>query len=126
MWHFIESRQRAMRRVIRTVPRAAMDALVADDWPGNIRELQNVIERALILSPGPVLQIDEALGLAARGGRGGGRNHVHEALHETERAHILRILQRCNWMIEGGGRARYAIVCGSSASTAPRGEDGRG
>ena len=46
-----------MGRRIETIPTAVMDALVRYPWPGNIRELQNVIERAVILSPGPSLQV---------------------------------------------------------------------
>jgi formate hydrogenlyase transcriptional activator len=46
-----------MGRRIETIPAAVLDALVRYPWPGNIRELQNVIERAVILSPGPALHI---------------------------------------------------------------------
>ena len=46
-----------MGRRIETIPTAVMDALVRYRWPGNIREMQNVIERAVILSPGPALQV---------------------------------------------------------------------
>jgi formate hydrogenlyase transcriptional activator len=55
--HFTGRFARRMGRRIETIPTAAMDALVRYPWPGNIRELQNVIERAVILSPGPALQI---------------------------------------------------------------------
>ena len=55
--HFTERFARAMGRRIETVPSAVMDALVQYSWPGNIRELQNVIERAVILSPGTSLQV---------------------------------------------------------------------
>jgi len=47
-----------MSRVIETIPSAAMDVLSRYHWPGNIRELQNVIERAVIISAGPVLNVD--------------------------------------------------------------------
>ena len=46
-----------MGRRIETIPPAVLDALVSYPWPGNIRELQNVIERAVILSPGPALHV---------------------------------------------------------------------
>jgi formate hydrogenlyase transcriptional activator len=46
-----------MGRRIETIPSAVMEALVRYPWPGNIRELQNVIERAVILSPGSSLQV---------------------------------------------------------------------
>jgi formate hydrogenlyase transcriptional activator len=46
-----------MNRSIESIPSAAIDALTNYDWPGNIRELQNLIERSVILSPGRVLQV---------------------------------------------------------------------
>ena len=55
--HFTQRFARRMGRRIETIPSAVMEALVRYPWPGNIRELQNVIERAVILSPGPALQI---------------------------------------------------------------------
>jgi formate hydrogenlyase transcriptional activator len=56
--HFFVSRlSRRMQKRIRSVPRAAMDALVNADWPGNIRELENFIERCVILSQGEQLNV---------------------------------------------------------------------
>src|SRR5207302_344210 len=55
--HFTQRFALRMGRRIETIPAAAMEALVKYPWPGNIREMQNVIERAVILSPGPVLHI---------------------------------------------------------------------
>ena len=46
-----------MNRAIEEIPSSALDELTMYDWPGNIRELQNLVERSVILSPGPVLQI---------------------------------------------------------------------
>ena len=56
--HFAQKVARRMGRRIETIPAEAMDALVQYPWPGNIRELENVIERAVILSPGPQLHIN--------------------------------------------------------------------
>ena len=79
------------------IPQNTMDRLMSYAWPGNVRELENVIERAAILSPGPLLQIDDGLfpsnqvpNPAASG-----------TLKDVERAHIIRILQDMNWVIEG-------------------------
>ncbi len=58
MRHFTQQFSRRMNRVIETIPSAAMDALCLYHWPGNIRELQFVIDRAVIISPGPVLSVD--------------------------------------------------------------------
>src|SRR5437879_12754766 len=58
--HFKQQFCRLMNKVIDTVPSATMDALRRYQWPGNIRELQNMIERAVIISTGPVLNLDVA------------------------------------------------------------------
>src|SRR5213594_3954170 len=55
--HFVEHYARRMNRAIETIPSETMEALTRYRWPGNIRELQNLIERAVILSPGPVLRV---------------------------------------------------------------------
>ena len=56
--HFTQQFSRRMNRMIETIPSAAMDALCRYQWPGNIRELQNVIERAVIISTSPTLSVD--------------------------------------------------------------------
>ena len=85
VWCFITRHQRRMGRHIARVPRTAMEALQRYDWPGNLRELQNVVERAMIRSTGDVLEIDEtfvgdgrqadAPGERAHAGRRGARAH---------------------------------------------------
>jgi len=102
VWFFITRHQRRMGRHITRVPRAAMDALQRYDWPGNLRELQNVVERAMIRSTGDVLEIDESLGLNRRrpAGRTGARS-----LAAAERAHIEAVLDECAWRINGPGHA---------------------
>ncbi len=105
VWHFIQSRQRALGRpLVKEISPAGMEALTTYGWPGNVRELQNVIDRALILSSGPVLRLEEAFGSSrpARSPRG---EHSAETLRDTERAHILSVLERCRWVIEGRGQA---------------------
>jgi transcriptional regulator with GAF, ATPase, and Fis domain len=105
VWHFIQSRQRALGRSIRKIPKATMAALQAYEWPGNVRELQNVVERAMILSEGPVLRVEEALGPTLPEQDGGERRRSTESLRDTERAHIVQVLERCRWTIEGRGQA---------------------
>ena len=67
-------------------------------WPGNVREVQNVIERAAILARGPIVEIDEALEQRLPPG-----DHPLPAtsLQDVERAHILRVLTETNGIIEG-------------------------
>jgi formate hydrogenlyase transcriptional activator len=102
VWFFITRHQRRMGRHITRVPRAAMEALQRYDWPGNLRELQNVIERAMIRSTGDVLEIDEVFGGGRRRatGRAGERT-----LADVERAHIEAVLDECGWRINGTGHA---------------------
>lgn len=78
------------------VSHATMDRLMTYSWPGNIRELENVIERATILANGPMLQIDDAFLHA-----GPAPSHREGTMEEVERAYILQVLQETNWVIEG-------------------------
>jgi formate hydrogenlyase transcriptional activator len=104
VWYVIQSRQRTLGRSVERVPRTVMDALCAYDWPGNVRELQNVVERALILSRGPVLSVEEVLGVSPAGPNAA-EDETSEAMQDAERAHILRVLERCQWTVEGSGQA---------------------
>ena len=103
VWHFIQSRQRALGRLIKQIPREGMDLLMSYDWPGNVRELQSVIDRALILSTGPVLRLTEPVGVIRAPRHSGGRGP--ERLEDAERAHIAAVLERCGWTVEGRGQA---------------------
>ena len=105
VWHFIQSRQRALNRTITKIPKTVMAALRAYEWPGNVRELQNVIERAMILTTGPVLHVEEVLGPTTQEQEGGERRRSAESLRDIERAHIVQVLDRCGWTIEGRGQA---------------------
>jgi DNA-binding NtrC family response regulator len=102
-----------MGKTIETIPSEAMDALCAWKWPGNIRELENFLERAVILSRGPVLHVplaeirdvdveDEEEDAAA------GSNPTLQA---AERDHILRALREAKGMIGGatGAAARLGL-----------------
>jgi formate hydrogenlyase transcriptional activator len=117
--HFTQQFSRRMNKVIETIPSAAMDALSRYHWPGNIRELQNVIERAVIISTGPALNIDvsdlkfptanppAAKPAASKSANGA----LHNVLQETERQQILKALKECNWVVAGpnGAAARLAM-----------------
>ena len=97
--HFAQRFARQMKRTIETTPAETMAALTRYAWPGNIRELQNVIERAVIVSHGPVLQIpiqDLDNCTAPRGDNG-----KDKTLEAAERAHILTILKETRWVLAG-------------------------
>jgi formate hydrogenlyase transcriptional activator len=83
-----------------------MAALRAYAWPGNIRELENVIERALILSTGSALHLEETLGAPGRRAAG---SPPSERLDEMDRAHILRVVEACGWRIHGKGNAAQKL-----------------
>jgi formate hydrogenlyase transcriptional activator len=111
--HFAQQFSRRMNRVIDTIPSATMDALCRYHWPGNIRELQNVIERAVIVSTGPALNIDvgdlkfsKTDPLAEKPATSKSANGaLHNVLEETERQQILKALNQCNWVVAGSNGA---------------------
>jgi formate hydrogenlyase transcriptional activator len=96
--HFVQEFARRMNRTIETIPSETMETLTRYSWPGNIREMQNLIERAVILSSGPVLRVPLAdLPARANGSNGGAR----QTLAEVERAHILAVLKESQWVLSG-------------------------
>jgi formate hydrogenlyase transcriptional activator len=96
-----------MNKRIDLVPAEVMAALVRHDWPGNIRELQNFIERAVILSRetmllAPVEELNPSVGLAST---------RPITLEQAESNHILHTLRETNWVIGGpkGAAARLGL-----------------
>jgi len=100
VWSIIRKRQDALRRHITTVPAEVMQTLQQYSWPGNIRELENIVERALIHSTGETLVLlDGNLEMfAAEPAQG-------TTLMGVERAHIEGVLRDCGWRINGLGNA---------------------
>jgi formate hydrogenlyase transcriptional activator len=104
--HFAEEFSRRMNRTIETIPSETMNAICQYHWPGNIRELQNVIERAVILSSGPALvvplaEIQARTTIAASDDasvRSARRRPVRSILAEVDRDQIIQALK------EAGGR----------------------
>ncbi len=86
-------------RKIETIPQKTMDFMLAYSRPGNIRELENIIERAVILSKGPILEIESELLSSSH------FTHQKEkeplTLEEIERAHIVKTMKETRWVIEG-------------------------
>jgi len=107
--HFVHEFSKRMNRRIETIPDETIDALKKYAWPGNIRELQNLIERAVILSPGSVLQVPLRY---LRTQTAGGQNpKPTQTLAEAEREHILAALKEADWVISGpnGAATRLGI-----------------
>jgi formate hydrogenlyase transcriptional activator len=94
--YFVQKYARRMNRSVETIPAETLDALVHYAWPGNIRELENLIERAVIVSPGPVLRVPLGEFKASA--------EVPTdilTLHAAEREHIVRALEATNWVLAG-------------------------
>lgn len=105
--YFVQRLSRRMNKVIDNIPTATMDALMSWDWPGNIRELENFMERSVILSAGPTLTIPAAE-LRPLNESSSRRD---TSLETAEREHILRILRETAGVISGvrGAAARLGL-----------------
>jgi formate hydrogenlyase transcriptional activator len=103
VWFFITTLQSRLGKTYEAVTPRAMDALLSYEWPGNIRELRNVIERAMILSPGPALDVAGVLPTRRAGTSASPRKRLvqNEDLETVERAHIVKVLEDCGWKIRG-------------------------
>jgi formate hydrogenlyase transcriptional activator len=108
---FLSKLGKKLGKELRGVAQKSMDALVAYDWPGNIRELHNVIERAVVLANGSVVQVDESM---VRTTSADQESHL-ETLEDVERKHIIRALTETKWVIHGKRGA--AEILGINPST---------
>ncbi len=108
--HFFANKfAQQMKRPIESVPKDVMEALVKYHWPGNIRELQNLVERAVILSRGSTLEIP--LGELKQSTKPTNHTNGSTSLEAIERDHILRVLGETSWVIGGpkGAAARLGL-----------------
>ena len=97
--HFVQEAARRMNKTIDAIPSATMEALSQYRWPGNIRELENVIERAVILSPSSVLRVPLGdLRSRISPGHGSGKPHT---IADVEREHIRAVLKETRWVLSG-------------------------
>ncbi len=108
--YFVQEFANRMHKEIDAIPAEAMAALVRYSWPGNIRELRNVLERSVIVTSGPRLRIPkdafdtqftEPMGVVP--------------LADAERRHILEALTATNWIV--GGPKGAAALLGMKRST---------
>ena len=90
----------AMGKRFDGVARGSLEVLQRYDWPGNLRELRNVLERAMILSPGPMLRVDVLHMPKLASSSKTGRNST-DCLEDVEREHILHVLGQTDWRVKG-------------------------
>ena len=104
--HFVDKYSRRMGKTIDSIPSETMEALCRYAWPGNIRELQNLMERAVLLSSGPSLRVpltEILLSLNLNAAPGA------NILEQSEREQILRALRKSNWVV-GGPKGAAALL----------------
>jgi transcriptional regulator with GAF, ATPase, and Fis domain len=100
VWHFIQQFDKRMGKQIESVPKRSLEALQRYPWPGNARELRNVIEHAMIVSTGKTLKVNPPTFAAAKESA-----EIKKSLQEVERQHILRVLKETGWRVSGKGGA---------------------
>ena len=108
--HFFANKfAQQMKRPIESVAKETMAALINYHWPGNIRELQNLVERAVILSRGSTLEIP--LAELKQSSKPANHSNGVATLESIERDHILRVLGDAKWVIGGptGAAARLGL-----------------
>jgi len=111
--HFVDVFSRRMGKQIEHISESILDSFCSYDWPGNIRELQNLIERAVIrsdngtlanpFSPGAAACSEARVDAESCGTERSGLNKVEspDSLENVQRQHILRVLERTGWVISG-------------------------
>jgi transcriptional regulator with GAF, ATPase, and Fis domain len=106
LWHFVGKSARHQGKTIDRIPDSDLKLLKSYDWPGNIRELQNLIERAVILTSGPTLHIsvDSFTRLVPK-------TSANRTLAQAERDHIMEALRQVDWVVGGrrGAAARLGL-----------------
>src|SRR5258705_5293115 len=105
--HFVEIYARRMDKQIDEIPAETMSALASYQWPGNIRELQNFIERSVIVSSGNILSPP----MASLRASADTESTEPVTLEQVEREHIRKILEQTRWVVAGpnGAAARLGI-----------------
>jgi formate hydrogenlyase transcriptional activator len=103
--HFVRSCSIRMSKSITRIPARTMETLVQWTWPGNIRELENFVERSVILTPGSVLQVPLSELIAPMD------EHASDTLGDKGRERIIRTLRECKGQLGGpnGAAARLGL-----------------
>jgi chemotaxis protein methyltransferase CheR len=107
---FVNKISKRLGKTIGMVPASVMDALQNYHWPGNIRELENILERAVINSSGPKLHLVDELKTPRKDS-----TKANRSLADVEREYIVRVLEQTNWQVSGKNSA--AEILGLDRST---------
>lgn len=110
---FVDEFSKSMDKPIEAIDKNSLHNLTSHYWPGNIRELRNVIERAVILTKGPILKI--VLPANGSGALAVPSKSNSASLEEVEREHIQQVLEACGWRVRGQGGA--ATILGLHPNT---------
>lgn len=109
--YLIDRYAQKVGRKIKKISKQTLDLFKAYDWPGNIRELQNVIERAVILTRGDVLELASPFAIPTA-------NTEPVTLRDFERQHLLKVLEATKWVVGGPagaaarlGMPRTTLIC---------------
>jgi DNA-binding NtrC family response regulator len=105
--HFLAQLRAEMHKPLEAVSKEAMELLMGHDWPGNVRELRNVLERAAVLTRGPILTpLDlDLTPPVVSGSPGGVAAEGADSLRDMERRHIVTTLKQHHWNITRSARA---------------------
>ncbi|NUN97201.1 MAG: sigma 54-interacting transcriptional regulator [Candidatus Omnitrophica bacterium] len=107
--HFMEKHARRIGRRTSRLSDAILQGILEYPWPGNIRELENAVERAVILSTGEELRLDLPPVSRPPGPAATVLESTESSLIDVERRHILEVLHRTNWVIEGARGAAKVL-----------------
>ncbi len=110
VWHFVREFEKAMGKKIESITERSMKLFLSYSWPGNIREMRNIIERSMILGADSVLRVNPLLFEP--------ENVIikkNDTLEDMTRTHILNALDRCDWQV--GGINGAAQVLGLNRTT---------
>ena len=102
VWAYLMKHQGRLGKHIEEVASSVMESLIAYEWPSNVRELHNVLERAMILSPGSTLMMDKVFEPSQSWLN---TELGSQRLDDVERTHIQSVLVACDWQIKGAGKA---------------------